>query len=152
MREPQNSTERIVVTALNSSSAGVVGATITLTIRRNSDGHYWNGSVFGASFSSVSMTQTDATNMAGYYHYDFNTNGLADAVYTVRATTVTAGVVNGPWTGEIKIGGWADDAVLARKYVRNKLTLSGSTYTLYDDDGTTVLETGTTTTTNRTPA
>lgn len=152
MREPQNSTERIVVTALDSSSAGVTGATITLTIRRNADGYYWDGAAFGASFSSVSMTETDATNMAGYYHYDFNTNGLADAVYTVRATTLTAGVVNGPWTGEIRIGGWVDDVVLGRKYLKNKLTISGSTYTLYDDDGTTILETGTTSTTNRTPA
>ena len=152
MREPQNSTERIIVAALDTNGAGVTSATITLVIRRNADGHFWNGSAFGASFSSVSMSETDATNMAGYYHYDFNTHGLADAVYTIRATTLTAGVVNDPWVGEIRIGGWVDDVVLARKYLKNKLTISGSTYTLYDDDGITALETGTTSTTQRVPS
>lgn len=108
-REQQNSTERIRLIALDSSNAGVTGATVLLSIRRDADGFYWSGAAFGAGFNTVAMTETDATNRAGEYHYDFNTSGLADAVYSFRATSVTAAIINDPWEGEIKIGGFVDN-------------------------------------------
>lgn len=208
MREQQNSTERIRILALDSVSAGVTGATVLLSIRRDADGQYWNGSSFGASFNTVAMTETDATNRAGEYHYDFDTTGLADAAYSFRATTASSTVVNDPWIGELKIGGFVDniDAAIStrsshsaadvwaaatrtltasldptaaaiadavcdefvaghlvfgsvghylntiKKYVANKLEISGTTYTLYEDDASTPYETGTSTTTERTPS
>ena len=46
------------------------------------------------------------------------------------------------------VGQWLD---IIKKYVRNRLKITGSAYDVYDDDGSTVYESGTTSTTERTP-
>ena len=139
-----NATIRLEVWALNSSNAGVTSASVTLAIKRNSDGQWWNGSAFQAGVSSVSMTETDATNFAGLYHYDFVTTGLATATYTCKATTATAAVTNDPWITTVRSGGYVTDIELARKHVANKVEITAGAYIVYDDDGTTTLEAGTT--------
>lgn len=108
-REASNSTERLWVFAIDKSNTGVSGATISIAIRRDADGHYWNGTGFAALYATQSMSQADAVNLPGLYYYDFNTNGLAAATYAFRAATGSASIVNAPWAGELKIGGWVDN-------------------------------------------
>ena len=100
--------DRIIVYALNSSSAGVSGATITLSLRRDTDGYWWNGTTFQSAYTTVTMTETDSTNWPGMYHYDF-TPPSVDANISMRATTGTAAVVNDPWVGQVKAGAWVDN-------------------------------------------
>lgn len=109
VRIQQNSTERIRLTALDVSGVGVTGATIALSIRRDSDGYHWNGSSFQSGYITVSMSAVDATNHPGKYYYDFNTNGLSDDTYLIYATTANSGVANKPWEGELKVGGYIDN-------------------------------------------
>ena len=109
-------TERIIVVALSATSTGVTGATITLTIKRDADGYFWNGTTFQSGATTVTMTETDATNLAGYYHYDFVPK-TTDFRVTIKATTATAGVTNAPWSGQLYVGYWADnidDAITSR--------------------------------------
>lgn len=94
--------EPIRISALNVAGVGVTGATILLSIRRTSDGQWWNGAAFQAGYTTVSMTEVDATNWPGEYQYDFNLTGLAGTTYQMRATTATAGVANDPWAGEFQ--------------------------------------------------
>ena len=108
-REATNTTERLWIYALDKDNTGVSGATVTLAIRRDSDGQFWNGGSFGAAYAFVSMSQADATNLPGLYYYDFNTTGLAAANYSFRAASATASIVNDPWTGSLKVGGWVDN-------------------------------------------
>lgn len=100
-------TERITLTALDSSKAGVTGiaANIDIVIRRDSNGDTWTGSAFSASFTTVNPTETDATNLPGRYHYDF-TSDTNDITVTVSATTSDSSVDNAPWeSGQIEVGG-----------------------------------------------
>jgi len=103
-----NEKDVIYVYALDSSGVGVTGATITLSIRRQSDGFFWSGSGYSSSFAGLTMTETDSTNVPGAYHYEFTPRGPT-ATFLLNATTATAGVANAPWLGEIKAGGWADN-------------------------------------------
>lgn len=100
--------DRIQVYALDSSNAGVTGATITLSIGRQSDGFYWSGTGYTSAFTGLTMTETDSVNLPGVYHYDFTPRGPA-ASFTLNATTLTAGVANAPWHGELKAGDWVDN-------------------------------------------
>jgi hypothetical protein len=99
--------DRIQVYALDSSNVGVTGATITLSIGRQSDGFYWSGTGYTSTFTGLTMTETDSVNLPGVYHYDFTPRGPS-ASFTLNATTVTAGVANAPWHGELKQGDWVD--------------------------------------------
>jgi len=117
IRIQQNAIERIRITALNVSGTGVTGATVALSIRRDSDGYHWNGTSFQSGYTTLSMTALDATNHPGKYYYDFNTSGLSDDTYLLYASTVTASVANAPWQGELKVGGYIDnlDASIASR-------------------------------------
>lgn len=67
----KNSTRRIYAHLRTSATANLTGASPTVTIKRKSDGYFWNGSTFAALAASEFMTQLDATNCAGVYYYDF---------------------------------------------------------------------------------
>lgn len=108
MRLQTGEQDRIIVMATDSSGAGVTGATVALSIRRQADGYYFNGTTFQSAFTTVTMTQTDSSNLPGAYHYDFNAP-LYDANLTAIATCSSATVVNGPWVEEIKVGNWVDN-------------------------------------------
>lgn len=98
---------RIYTMARDSAGAGVTGATLLLSIYRNVDGYWWDGSVFQSAHDTVTMTQTDSTNLAGVYHYDFTPQvAFAGIVYI---TTATAGVTNDPFTATILVGSWLDN-------------------------------------------
>lgn len=105
----QNETVPIDVWALNSSNTGVTGAALVLTLKRVSDGWFWNGAAFQSGVITVNMTEVDASGFPGLYRYSFNSSGLADDTYTFKITTVTAAVVNDPWADEFRVGGYVDD-------------------------------------------
>ena len=163
----QNETEPIRIVAMNDTGTGVTGATVTLVIRRNDDGYYWNGGAFQSGAASVSMSETDATNLAGHYHYAWDTTDQAVGRYQMFASCASAGVVNSPWCGDLVIDQAVADAVIAqhlgagtlgayintmKKYIANSLTVTGIDYSIKEDDGVTQFASGTLTTTGRTPA
>lgn len=104
----QGDVERIIILALDSSSLPVTGATCTLAIRRDSNGYWWNGSGFVASYTTVSMTEVDATNLPGVYSYDF-TPTSSDFSCIIYGKSSTGSVVNDPWVGQLRVGSWSDE-------------------------------------------
>jgi hypothetical protein len=101
-------TFRISVVALDAARAGVTAATVTLLIRRDSDGYYWNGTTFQSAATTVTMTETNATNLPGYYHHDFKPP-TTDCGYTYRATSASATITNKPFDGQLRVGFWVDE-------------------------------------------
>lgn len=101
-------TYRAWVLALNATPAGATGATLTADIRRDADGYWWDGTGFQSAHTTVTLTETDATNLPGFYHYDFNPN-VTDFTCVIRVATATAAVVNDPWLISLAVGYWADD-------------------------------------------
>ena len=136
-------TERISIVALDSTSSGVTGASVTLRIRNDANGDTWTGTTFSAPDTTVAMVETDSVNLPGFYHYDF-TPDVSDIVCTISATSVTPAVVNDPWSGDIKVGLFLDsDLKVARQFVQNRIEIDGSgNYDVYADDGTTIIYTG----------
>lgn len=100
--------DRVIAYALDNTNTGVTGATVSLEIRRDVDGFWWNGTALQSAHTSVSMAALDATNYPGVYYYDFLAP-VAQATYLMRATTATAAVVTDPWLGQVKAGYWVDD-------------------------------------------
>lgn len=98
---------------------------------------------------------------------EFSPAALARAVWEALASDYNgagtmgqklngAGSAGDPWSTDIDgvyAPGTAGEYVnRIKKYVSNKLTVSGSTYSIKEDDGTTEFESGTITTTERTPS
>lgn len=107
---------RVCVHVLDSARAGVTGATVLLSLRRNTDGFFYTGTVFQSAFATMTMTATDAANWPGVYHYDFTTPVL-QCILTAHVTTAAATATNDPWLGQIKVGYWAnnvDEAISSR--------------------------------------
>lgn len=124
VRIQTGATERIEVLCLDATRAPVTGKTdIYIQIRRVSDGFFYD--FFDDTFKSTGwtdrlqqLTETDATNDAGNYHYDWDTsdifNETDDDTYQVRALqTPGTDVANLPQTGEIKLGQYVDDIDVA---------------------------------------
>lgn len=91
------------------TGVAVTGTTLTLKVRRDGDGFWFNGTTFQSSATSVNMSELDSTNMAGIYVYTIPAAALsqpANLCYLVE--TSDASVKNDPWWGEIKVGGWVD--------------------------------------------
>lgn len=99
---------RVSVHVLDSSRVGVTGATVLLSLRRDTDGFYYTGVVFQSSFATMTLTETDSSNWPGVYHYDFTTPVLP-CILTALVTTAAATAANDPWLGQIKVGYWADN-------------------------------------------
>jgi hypothetical protein len=106
-RVQTNSTERIEVLMLDSSNAAITSGTVTLKIRRKSDGQFWNGSAFQAGVMTVSMAEVSSANDPGKYFYSFNMTGLAADCYYCTATCAAA--ANVPQFGELKSGDYVDN-------------------------------------------
>lgn len=145
----ENGTDRVHIEAIGADGSGVTGLSPQLTIINQSTGQYWNGTSFQVSFTQVSMVEFDSVNAPGLYTYDFTPG--ADAIVTYRAEATFEGIPR-IWTGEAQFGEWVDDVVTTRKYVRNKFAVSGSAYTIYEDDKATPFETGTVSQTDREPS
>jgi len=107
-RVQQGETVDIYVTALDSAGAGETGATIDLSIRREDDNTFWNGTIW-TTYTTVTMTEVDATNLPGLYSYNLSAAPSADTVLYILATTADADVDNFPREESITVGGWADE-------------------------------------------
>lgn len=112
--------ERIEALILDGALDPLTGKSdILLSIRRVSDGFWldFNDDTFkstGWTTRQLAMTETDATNDPGAYHYDFDTsaitNAAADDTYQVRVDqSPGTDAANVPLTGEIKVGHFVDD-------------------------------------------
>ncbi len=99
---------RVQVLAVDSSDNGVTGQTVTLSIRNDRDGTWWDGTNFVVSFGTFNMTQTDSTNMPGCYYYEFTPN-ITDISISFLADCAGASVVNEPWVGDVVVGSWVDN-------------------------------------------
>lgn len=146
-------TERVSVFAVNGANK-VTGAAFTLKICRMDNGQFWNGSAFQVGVATVNMTEVDATNRPGEYAYSFTPPGNG-YICSLLAETSNANVAQKIHTGTLHVGyGFVRDTEIAKKYVRNKTVLSGTgsgTYTVYEDDETTVFESGAFSQTTRDP-
>lgn len=103
---------RVTCMVRDHTGAGITGDTVTLAIRRDSDGSWWSGSTFQSSYATVTMTETDATNMAGVYHYSLTPPG-SDYTCTYYAESASIHVVNSPFVGAFKVGFWVDNLDVA---------------------------------------
>lgn len=109
----------------------------------------------GASGQAITITE-DAL---GYYFVSFVANSQGNwglridyndfhfsAHYKVSLHLLNEDVTS--FTVGKSVGEWLN---IIKKYVRNRLKISGSQYTVYEDDNVAVFETGTTSTTERLP-
>jgi hypothetical protein len=108
----QGETSRIWVMARDSANAGVTGVTIDISIRRDSDGFWWNGTTFTSAHSTDTFTEVDGTNLPGLYYYDFRP-GVSDFTGVMMAETADAAVENDPWAGAFRVGSWVDNIDVA---------------------------------------
>lgn len=98
---------RVTFLAYDSSHAAVTGATVTAKIFRFSDGAYWNGTGFQAAPISVSLTETDAANLPGLYHYRLSLpSNLAADTITILITSSTGTVTSDPEVQKLFVGGF----------------------------------------------
>jgi hypothetical protein len=148
VRIQSGDTERIEALILDGSLAPLTGKTdILISIRRVSDGFWYdfNDSTFKSSSWTTRqqvMSETDATNDPGVYHYNF-ISPSADAVYEIRVDQspgTDAG--NIPQCGEIKVGGFIDD-LDATISSRSNHTASDVDTTLTSSHGSGSWQTGT---------
>ena len=107
IRIQQGDSERIEAYFISTASVPMSGLTPALTIRRQSDGQYFNGTAFTSTFTQLAMSAVDAVNQGGYYSRMFDTTGLADDTYSIICSGTAAG--NSPLIGEIKVGGFIDN-------------------------------------------
>lgn len=103
-----NESSRIKILARTLAGALATGQTFDLAIRRDVDGWWWNGSGFQSAYTTVTMTETDVTNLAGVYHYDF-TPSVTDFTATFYAENAVPATTADPYVGEIVVGYWVDD-------------------------------------------
>jgi len=112
----ENQTERIYANFVDDAGSAITGAAPTIIIM-NGAGEFldFDDNTFKASGWTTrvgTMTETDATNNAGVYHYDFDTTGHAtnDNILLVNSALATA--ANSPQVGELRIDdAWVKDIV-----------------------------------------
>lgn len=105
-------TEKIYSLFLDEDNDGITGASPTITIKRVSDGLYYdfNDNTFKASGWTTrqgTLTQVDATNDPGLYTYSFDTSSLDDDDYLIKTDLATA--TNAPQLSELRVGDWVDE-------------------------------------------
>lgn len=136
-------------TALIGALAGVTGAssiTLSPTAAIRAVGYLAGQSTNETEFSPDALARAVWDALAA----DFNTAG------TMGEKMNSAGSAGDPWTtampGAYAANTAGDYINKIKKYVANKITISGSTYSVKEDDGSTEFESGTTSTTERTPS
>ena len=92
---------------MDESSDPITGETVPLSIWRESNGQWYTGAVWQADYVTLNMSEK----AQGYYYYDFDTVGLSDDTYYVRAICSNVDCVNPVVEGEIKAGYFIDDIV-----------------------------------------
>ena len=102
LRLAQGETDDIDLWALTATGAGDTGETVTLKIRRNDTGQYWNGATWAAS-GTVTMSEVSAAQSPGLYRYAL-TAPLADTMLVYFATTSSTTIKNFPQAGAALVG------------------------------------------------
>ena len=64
-------TDKLIFTIV-SGTAGITGQTPTIVIQKQSNNYYFNGVGYTPTYIELNMVETDATNFAGKYEFDFN--------------------------------------------------------------------------------
>jgi len=106
-RAQESETVRVEVLALDSTGAGVTGATCSIALRRSDTANWWNGTAWQVAYTTNAMTELDSVNLPGRYYYDASMPA-ADATVDIYASSATASVVTDPWHGQILAGKWVD--------------------------------------------
>lgn len=138
------SVHRIVVAFRDSSGAYKTGLTVTLRIRRKSDGYYLknDGTWTAAPSTEYTFTETDSTNLPGFYHYDFTLSATVDTYYVRADGSATLIAANRYQEGEL-IGVAQSDAdlglAIARLINKSRQIKATGVIENYADDGTTVI-------------
>ena len=71
--------------SLFDGAAMVTGATVTGSIQRDSDGQYWTGSAWSASYSTVNLTErTGNVSLEGRYYYTLSSTAISTTPNTFR--------------------------------------------------------------------
>lgn len=108
----------------------------------------------------ISFTPTTAGSGAGLYTYLVWETAKPQIVWTEGfqvgeaipgAATIAGAVLNEAIAGHVTAGTLGDYINRIKKYVSNKLTVTGTTYSVKEDNGTTEFQSGTITTGERTP-
>lgn len=159
MSVPLGLPDYVLALFLDSDGAGVSGLSPRVTIRRASDGTWWDGvSAYQATPVEIAMTEVDATNAPGEYVYAFTATADGKHAYTCRAAageppyagspenTVDGPVQPSEETFETSLAQLYADAALARKFIGNRADAvaqgDGSVIvTFFDDDDTTPIHT-----------
>lgn len=78
---------------VNEDGTGATGKSPQVVIQRASDGRYWDGNSFEVAVTQLAMTEVSASNLPGYYEFDFEQPEVA-ATYRVfyRHTAAPVGV------------------------------------------------------------
>lgn len=135
---------RIIMVFRDSTGARKTGLTVTMRIRRKSDGKYLkNDATWTASPSTeYTATETDSTNMPGWYHFDFTLPATEDTYYVSADGSSTLIAANRYQEGEI-LGVKLNEADIHKfaAFMLNKVVQNIGTglVDVYDDDGVTVL-------------
>jgi len=143
-----NTSDKVIVLALDTLGLPVLGETLDLIIRDINSNEFFNGTVFAASFASVTMIETDAVNCPGYYHFDITS---ADRELLYKADAPGTEVKNGPFNGSAQFVPWIDWINTTRKYARNRVDCDAGRYSVFEDDQTTIFESGDATISQRKP-
>lgn len=77
-------TDKLIFTIVN-GNVGITAQTPTIVIQKQSNNYYFNGAGFTPTYIELNMVETDATNFAGKYEYDFN-QGLDIAITNQKET------------------------------------------------------------------
>jgi len=143
----KNKTETIVASFVTSGGVGVPDGTVTGSAWKKTadaeNGYWWNGSAWVASYATFSFTEK--SDKKGYYSYAFPTADLIDSSNEEVSIFIRAVLTGGTGTAmcnvleqELKVGGLADELVLARQGVTNtrEVDADANKEYLYDDTGT----------------
>lgn len=144
VRVLKDGSHRITGVLVDSAGDGVIGLSPSIRIHdRVADEYLKNDASWSASpGTDYTMTETDATNLPGLYHYDFTLRGTATA-YDVRTDGGSTPANRYAWGEIIAVDSDETELHLVKAMVANKRehTVSTGVDKVFDDDDTTLLRT-----------
>ena len=157
VRIQNGQTEKIVASFYDMSIPpnALTGETVPMSIWRESNNEWYTGAAWQGEYTTFNMTEQ----AQGDYYYNFDTSGLSDDVYHIKAVCSNADCINPVQIGELKVGYYVDnvDAPISTvdtvvdniqttvTYIKKldgnrwKVDASANTLTIYDDNGSTPL-------------
>lgn len=89
-RASNGETVPIDVWAYDTAGAGVTGVSWALTIKRVSDGYWWNGAAFQSGYATITPIAVDAANYPGLYRYNISASNTEVVIRCVTANATVA--------------------------------------------------------------